>query len=190
MIPANAITTTPITGTFYPPEDGPYTPGQHTVLGGVAIGDSSKGRQVKYWRATLAAGSVSIHPVGEPVAYSLSVPGASTIALAFDNNMAVVLAWQTSTGSNLYYFDTLTGTYLTKEFNGTTSCRVCVDDARDFYNTNSDVIFAYTKNNTLYWRQQRDRYEIERVVGTTAKKLIRMGLAQTNRLQFECSAHP
>jgi hypothetical protein len=84
----------------------------------------------------------------------------------------------------------LTSTYLTKDFEGTTSCRVAVDDARDFYNTNSDVIFAYTKNNTLYWRQQRDRYEIERVVGTTAKKLIRMGLAQTNRLQFECSAQP
>jgi hypothetical protein len=180
MIPANAITTTPITGAFYPPEDGPYTPGQHTVLGGVAIGDASKGRQVKHWRAILAAGNVSVQPVGEPVAYSLPVPGATTIALAFDNNMAVVLAWQTSTGSHLYYFDTLTGTYLTKEFNGTTSCRVAVDDARDFYNTNSDVIFAYTKNNTLYWRHNNSWHTCSWLGLRTTFKLQSVCLRQSH----------
>lgn len=186
MIPANAITISPISGEFRPPESMPHNPSQHTTLGGFAIGDPSKGRQFQNWTAILAAGNVTVQPSNAGVAFSMPAPGAQSVALAFDNNMGIVLAWQTASGSNLYYFDTTTAAYTTRTFPGTTSCRVCVDDAREFYAPSSDVIFAYTKNNVLYWRQQRDRYDIERVVGSTTKRLIRMGLSQTNRLQFEC----
>lgn len=186
MIPADAITNSPISGAFQPPENLPYNPSQHTVLGGIAIGDPSKGRQFQNWTAILAAGNVTVQPSNSGVVFSIAAPSATSIALAFDNNMGLVLAWQTLTESVLYYFDTTTAAYTARSFAGTTSCRVCVDDAREFYGPSSDVIFAYTENNNLYWRQQRDRYDVERLVGPTGKKLVRMGLAQTNRLQFEC----
>ena len=44
---------------------------------------------------------------------------------------------------------------------------------------------VYTRGGALYWRQQRDRYAVERLVGATTKKVIRTGLSSANRLQFE-----
>lgn len=187
MIPGNAITPTPIQGLFKPPENGTHSFTTHTVFGGIALNDPSKGRQYRQWSVTLLAGVIEVRPVGASVVFTRAAPSAISVSLAFDSNMGLVVAWQNSTGtSELYYFDTLLTQYTTRSFSGTTSCKVCVDDARPAAEAASDVIFAYTRNNNLYWRQQRDRYDVERLVGATNKKLIRLGLSETNRLQFEC----
>ena len=186
MIPANAILPIPEVGALLWPESLPYDPIKHTVMGGLAIGDVSAGRLYQPWEAKLAQDAITVGPMGQAVAFSLSAPGALTVSLAFDSNMGLAIAWQTAAGSRLYHFGGVTSTYVTRIFSGTTSCRVCVDDARDFYSANSDVIFAYTQSGTLYWRQQRDQYDVPRVVGVTAQKIKKLSLADTSRLQFEC----
>lgn len=186
MIPANAFTAVPQPASFQAPYNEPYTPLQQVVRGGNAIGDASAGRQVKDWIATYAAGTIVVKPVGDLVAaFAMMAADVLTLSLAFDNNMGIVLAWKTPTGAKLYYYDTLTSAYITRVFAGIESCRVCVDDARSVYNASSDVIFGYVKTGNLYWRQQRDRYDTERLIGPTAKQLKRMAPSVTNRLQFE-----
>ena len=86
--------------------------------------------------------------------------------------------------ANLYYFDTLTASYTTRNFNDVTSCRVVVDDSRDFYTAAPDVIFGYTRAGNVYWRQQRDRYDTERLIGATSNQLIKMAPNINRRLQF------
>lgn len=185
MIPANTITPTPIVASYQYPYELPYNPFRQVVLGGTALGDAAAGRQVKLWVVEYAYGIISVGPDNGPVELTLAVPDLLSVSLAFDSNMGVVLGWQSTTGGNLHYFDIELNSYVTKPFPTASSCRVCVDDARDFYSSQSDVIFAYTATDTLYWRQQRDKYEIDYIVGATTKKLIQIAPSTANRLQFE-----
>lgn len=185
MIPGNRITPAPIVGSFSFPLDEDYDPLHHRVWGGVALGDSAQGRLFKLWEVSLVSGTISLGPVGEPVAMTVLAPGATSVCLAFDTAMRVTLCWTTATGVYLYYHDPLSQEYTSIFYNGLSSCRVCVDDPRSFYETESDVIFAYTRNGNLYWRQQRDRYEEERIIGPTPGIIVKVGLSSLGRLQFE-----
>lgn len=185
MIPANAFTPIPIVSNFQYPYNEPYSPLSQNVYGGVAIGDASLGRQVKVWNVSYNGSFINVKPADGPIAFSLEQGGVLSVSLAFDNNMGLVIAWTTTSGASLYYFNTLTSTYITRFFADISSCRVCVDDAREFYSANSDVIFSYTRSGTLYYRQQRDRYDVEYTIGTTSKQLIRAAPNVGNRLQFQ-----
>jgi hypothetical protein len=155
------------------PVDEPYTPLYQKVWGGTAIGNGVAGRQVQYWEVSYETGSIRVRPEGGAEAFSLPVAGVTSCSLAFDQNMGVVLAWQTATGSFIYFYSS-TGAYTTLEVTGTTSCRIVVDDLRIESTASSDVIFAYTLDNTLYWRQQRENYTIQRTVGATTGVLQKL----------------
>ena len=182
-IPGNAITPAPIVTAFTAPADEPYTPLYQKVWGGTAIGNGVAGRRVKYWEVSYETGSIRVRPVGGAEAFSLRVAGVLACSLAFDQNMGVVLAWQTVSGSSIYFYGN-TGSYTTLEVAGATSCRIAVDDLRQESTASSDVIFAYTLNNTLYWRQQRENYTIQRTVGATTRQLKKLGMNVGNRLQL------
>ena len=186
MIPNNTITPTPVESNFAYLEGQHYDPLYQQVMGGIALRDPSQGRLAQAWSIAYVNGAIEIRPQNGTLAYSIAELDVQTVSLAFDNNMAPVIAWTTTGGANLYYYDKITATYITRFFTGVTSCKVAVDDPRDFYNLASDVMFGYTLNNMLYWRQQRDRYDIERLVGPTAQTLIRMGPSVIDRLQFQC----
>lgn len=185
MIPANTFTVDAIVSNFISPNSDPYIAFRQVVLGGLAIGDPSKGRTFQRWVIAYEAGTINVKPENGSIAFSLIASDVLSISLSFDNNMGIVIAWRTITGAKLYYYNSISSTYTTREFIGPTSCRVCVDDARDFNSSQSDVIFAYTKDGKLYYRQQRDRYDVEYLIGTTTKKLIKAGPNEGNRLQFE-----
>lgn len=190
MIPGGTtnFTAAPVQATFLSPLDRPYQSLTYSCMGGPALNDGSQGRRVKEWIATYASGVISVKPIDGPIAYTHAVAEAvKTICLAFDNNMNPNLCWQTVDGKSiLYYYNTTTSSYSTLTVSGTTSCRVSVDDGRLTTVGNSDVIFAYTTGTQLKYRQQRDRYLTEYVVGNTTKRLIRLGMSSGNRLQFEC----
>jgi hypothetical protein len=186
MIPANTFTVAPEVADFKPPYDNAYTPLHHVAPGGVAVSDPSLGREYQNWEVTYTGGNIIVNPVGGATAFTLAVANVQSVSLAFDNNMGLAIAWKLTSGdAQLYYYDTLTFTYATRSFPDVTSCRICVDDSRDVYTTNSDVIFAYTKAGVLYYRQQRDRYDVEYTIGSTTKFLRRFGPSLVNRLQFE-----
>lgn len=184
-LPLNVITPEPVVADFLAPWDEPYLPMEESVTGGVAIGDGSQGRQVQRWTIFYEGGIVKVAPESGPVQFTRATPDVQTLSLAFDSNMAVAYAWQSPAGSNLYFFNSLIGGYDTLTIGDGTSCRVGVDDPRRFNEAASDVIFAYTRDGELYWRQQRDRYTIERHVGHSAGRVLRRCAPnKLNRLQF------
>jgi hypothetical protein len=185
MIPGNTFTPTPIVGTFLYLQSLPYNPLSQTVMGGVALQDGSQGRLVKPWTVFYLNGLIQVRPENNAVVFTLPATDVQTVSLAFDANMSLVIAWQTSTDANIYYYDTITASYITRNFPGVISCRVCVDDPLEFYTAQSDVIFGYTLSGNLNYRQQRDRYDIEYLIKPTSKYLIKMGPSSVNRLQFE-----
>ena len=186
MIPGgNLWTASPVISQLLPPADEPYDPLVETVQGGVALNDGSQGRRVRPWTVQYNSPSILIGDETGAIHATLVRPNAATVSLAFDNNMQYNVAYQTSEGTRWYYFDTLTLTYVDRLFPGTSSCRCAVDDTRPEYNTNSDVILGYTRNGFLYYRQQRDRYDIEYPVGPAPNgKLVRIGQSLLYRLTF------
>jgi len=182
MIPNNAFTATPIVSAFLPPKDEPYQPLTSKSRGGVALNDASQGRDYQNWIVNYDGANILVAPQGGSTAFTLPVAGVLSVSLAFDNNMNPVIAWMDAVGAKLYWFNNVT--FVTTAFPAT-SCRVTIDDVRDFYNADSDVIFAYTNAGTLYWRQQRDQYATQRTVGSTTGLLQKVGLNQLNRLKFQ-----
>lgn len=172
---------------FVAPLDEPYIPLEESVTGGIHVGDGSQGRQIQRWTAFYEGGSIKVASESGTVEFTLAVAGVQTLSLAFDSNMAVNLAYQTAAGANLYYFDSITGLPATMTIAGATSCRAATDDSRDFFNAQSDVIFAYTLAGNLYLRVQRERYQTARLVGPASGNMIllRAGQNTLHRLQFK-----
>lgn len=185
MIPHGTFITPPITAAFKPPGDQAYLPLYQIATGALELGDGNGGREQQLWEVAYVGGEARIAKVGE--AYELAIPlvGVLTISLAFDANMGEVLAYATASGCSLRFFNSVTSLYETLEIAGASSCRVVVDDPREFAEAASDVIFGYVKSGSLYYRQQRDRYEVEYLIGEASGDLIAMGMNLLNRLQFE-----
>lgn len=185
MIPGGEFTVVPIVSDFNPPLDEPYNPLNQKVWGGVALNDGSLGRMVRYWEVSYDGTNINVNPEGDPVVFFIAQSNVESVSLGFDASMSPILGWQSAGTSNVYFYNGITSSYQTTTISGTTSCRVFLDDPRDFNAADSDVMIAYTKNNTLYYRQQRDNYTIEYTIGATVKLLTKAGLNTVNRLQFQ-----
>lgn len=185
MLPDGIITSTPFVSNFLNTNLEVFNPLKYSVMGSMSLIDPSKGRLVKKWIAEYSNGNITVKPEDGPIVFTLPQSDVKVLSLAFTTNMDITLAWVTSVGIKLYYFNSLTSTYITREFIGPSSCLVCVDKADLFYSAESDVILSYTLNGKLYYRQQRDRYDTEYLIGTTNKLLMRAGPNVGNRLQFE-----
>ena len=187
MIPLNGFTSMPIPALFSAPLSDTYTAMRMRVMGGVAVGDSSQGRLFQVWNISYDGVNAVVTPETTGAVVKVPISGATSLCLAFDSNMAVAIGYTRGTVVGIYYFDSSLNRYNTLELAGGTSGRVAVDNPAAFFSGPSDIIFGYTVSNVLYWRQQRDRYAIERVIGATRPNstLVGVGLSGVNRLQFQ-----
>ena len=160
-------------------------------LGGVAIEDASEGLLDYFWIASAneETGLVSLHRQGQAAIpwWNIGI-GCTDLALAFTQNMQPVIAWQDS--ENVLWlraYDSFTNSYLVSSFGIGANPRLTIDEKRPRMRTESDVIFAYLVGTSLRYRQQRDAFQIERVLVTDvspASVFLRMGMGGL-QLQFE-----
>ena len=113
----------------------------------------------------------------------------TAIDIAFDRNANLYYTWVDQDICYLYWYNPLTGNMFTTVF-GTdvTTPKLDMDDKRDSQSAKSDVIFAYVKKSDggLYYRQQRDRFEVERLLSEGPHLGIeKMGMNDGWRLQFK-----
>lgn len=188
-IPLNTFTAIPVHSQFMAPASDAYQALTMRATGGTAIGNGAAGREIQLWSVKYEGTNINVYDAAGVLSFTLVVSGATSVCLAFDSNMAVTICYTKSDGSYLYFFNSQSGQFETLFLAGADTCRVAVDKASLFFNTNSDVLFVYSKAGVLYWRQQRDRYTIERTVGavTGGQSLRRVGPNVENRLQIEMS---
>jgi hypothetical protein len=193
MIPEERLSTRPVPAAFYPPDD-TDPPGAlwDMEMGGVALNDPSEGLRVKVWtlRADGKTGAIylSAADVGETLLFSAS--GVQEISLAFDQNMRPFVAFVQKGKAKFRWYDTLLGENVITDLDPLDRTpRCCMDDKRPYQTASgaNDIILAYVRGTSLYYRQQRERYETERLLTDTipAPRLIKVGMAVNNRLQFE-----
>lgn len=188
-IPLNTFTVIPVHSQFMAPASDAYQAMIMRATGGTAIGDGSAGREIQLWTVKYEGTNINVYNALGVLSFTMVIPGVTSVCLAFDSNMAVTICYTKSDGSYLYFFNSQSGQFETLFLIGVGACRVAVDKTSLFFNTNSDVLFVYSKAGVLYWRQQRDRYTIERTVGpiTAGQTLRRVGPNVENRLQIEMS---
>lgn len=161
--------------------------------GGVAIQDASQGLLYQRWRALLLnpgeVGSyVQLDAQSVAPFVLVALPGLTEISFTFDQLMRPVLAYVQAGVAYLRWYDSVAAAYVTDTIGaGITTPRVAMDDKRFIASggfQDNDVILAYVKTGSLYYRQQRDRYTIERLLKTDVKPLIKIGFSRGLRFQF------
>lgn len=154
-------------------------------MGGIDINDASEGLLYQRWRAQLIRGQVIVDaPTVDPFVLIESAD-ITEISLTFDQNMRPALAYVEAGTAKLRWYDsTIPGYDVISLPAGSITPRVAMDDKRAKQATISDIILAYVRSGSLYYRQQRDRFLIEYELSTgITTGLIKIGM--NNRLRFQ-----
>jgi len=190
-LPEDRLSTIPVPAPFLPPRDKIVGFLESWHRGGIALNDPTAGLDVQDWHATSDGSSVFVAAPNWPITQLFFVPGAgiSSIDLAFDQNMNPAIAYVEGGQAKLYWFDTVPNAYVVFLLDPLDkNPRLALDDHRPLSvnGGNSDMILAYTRQGSLYYRQQRDRFTIERllVANTGLVRLLTIGMTTADRFQF------
>lgn len=155
--------------------------------GGVALSDPSEDLTKYVWQAWTDGTTITVKrddlDTYQVVLMDINI---TEIDLTFDQNMRPCIAYVANGISKLYWYDTFQAKQVIDEYPSIKNPRVSLDDKRRFNVANSDIIFAYQKGSAIYYRVQRERFTIERVLATNTKKrlLWRIGMGRNNRFLF------
>ena len=191
MLPENRSSSIPLGGFFMSPDDRVTTPIVDYELGGIALNDVTQGLQVKPWKVYLDDVHVYVQPDGGAPTLLFSETKITELALCFDQQMRWTVGYVADGILKLRWFDSSVppnGARVISVFDQVRNPKMALDDKRPLQLANSDMILAYLKGNSLCYRQQRDRFQIERVLETNlfpGTKLKNIGMNKQLRMQFE-----
>lgn len=159
--------------------------------GGVAIQDASLGLNYQTWTAEIVSDVIEDNiMLSAPTSPPQSVYAGQDItevSLSFNQNMDICIAFVEQGVAKLLWYDTTVSKLVVTVLGGNvTHPKVALDDSREFNRVGSDVILAYIKGGALYYRQQRDRFGVERQLSSGPWiALKRIGMGAGLRFQFQ-----
>lgn len=192
-LPSNALSTSSVPSRFFSARAGATSKTIDYEDGGAALNDPSEGLLYQRWRARLfRAGefdsAVWLDATGVDEFEWLTVPYMTEISFSFDANMRPTVAYVAEEKAFLNWYDAAAPGYVTTALDSDViTPRVSMDDKRYVASNGyqlSDVILAYVRGGSLYYRQQRDRYQTERFLQAGVTPLIRIGMSRGLRFQF------
>ena len=187
MIPDNELSTTPVFSQFLYPDNAITSLLEDFELGGIAIQDPSQGLNYQAWRGYWDPEDSTIYlqplTVGGKIAL-FTVPLVKEFSFTFDQNMRWCVAVQLTSGTvNLYWYDTNAAAYVTTSYEGLRAFKLALDDKRrvSTYLDKSDILFTYIKGDSLYVRNQRERYTVEHFLKDEMPDNLRIASFGLNR---------
>jgi hypothetical protein len=195
MMPGNALATDSPSSSFLSPDTLGRGDGlEDYETGGVALSDASQGLMVATWRCRFLAGSNEIRIGKEPYSSEtpiLSASGVTEVSLAFDQNMRPAIAFMEVGQAKLYWYDPIVEEQVTTVLAADiTSMFLTMDDKRAPATTLNinDILLFYVRGTSLYYRQQRDRFTIERfltILMDPSARLRKAGMAVGLQVQIQ-----
>jgi len=169
--------------------DNPIFLDKDMETGGQGIQNPSSGLTVQPWTTVISEDKTQIITSAPLVSDTVLYTGSNIteVSLTFDQLMNPTFCFVEEGSTKLRWYDTSAGQMVTTDY-GTTyiSPKVSLDDKFDNTGIN-DVIFAYIRDNILYYRLQRDRYEIEyQVSSSPVRRIQKIGMTAGYRFQFLC----
>lgn len=189
MLPDHVLSTEYIPAQFRFPRNIPKRPLISYEYGGIALNDASQGLRVKVWRGQYIDGEIVVDADGVAPTSVLTVANVSDFDFTFDQNMRLAIAYElVGGGSRFYWYDTTVSDYVTMDLETAVTPKCAMDDNRDSQTARSDIILAYIRAGTLYFREQRDRYEVEyELLEAAGPAIIQIGMNRLWRFQFQIS---
>lgn len=189
MLPDNTYSTVPVSGLFLSPDDYVTTPLVDYEIGGVELLDASQGLMRRIWKCWLQNDlQVMLQGDGGEPVLLFEAPQITELALCFDQNMRWSVGYVQQGVLKLNWYDSSVSDRVVTVFADAANPKMALDDKRESQLINSDMILAYIRGNALYYRQQRDRFLIERLLRSNlfpGTKLKGIGMSNALRLQFE-----
>lgn len=189
MLPENRRSTLPIPGRFSAPDNQVTSRLVDYELAGVAVNNASQGLKVQRWTLSYRNNTdIVLTPDSGTESVLFSTSGIEELTLAFDQNMRPHVAFHKEGAITLWWYDSMASGHVFTNFGAGRSPRLTLDDKRPTQLGNSDIIFAYIKGDELCYRQQRDRFQVERVLRdgiVPQTRLKNIGMSRNWRLQFE-----
>jgi hypothetical protein len=193
-LPENTLSNPAVPAAYLDPYARARPPLSSWALGGIALEDATQGLEVQAWLLEYlgSPGDFLLTPeqFGPPTVL-FSAEDVTECSLAFDQLMRPAIAFVEAGNVKLRWFDTQVNNTVITNFGSAIYSPVVVLDnpapiASQVFAT-SDVLFFYLRAGKLYYRQQRDRYTIERELATLASPsalIIDRGKTVNNRLQL------
>jgi hypothetical protein len=188
VLPENRASTIGLGSQWISPDERTTSPLVDYERGGVALLDASQGLMGYTWRCWVEEAHVYVQRNGMPPVLLFSDLGITEMSFTFDQNMRYCVAYVQRDVMKMRWYDSYVAQFVTTTFPLAKNPRVALDDKRSASLGTSDMILAYIRNNTLYYRQQRDRFTIERALRTNidpSMKLRNIGMGRNLRFQFE-----
>lgn len=191
MIPQSTLSTVAVPGAYLSPDD-QMSPSVLVdyELGGTDLNDANAGLRVQTWTLTVQSNGdfVLDSPTTSP-ATVYNALGVSWVSFTFDQNMNPTIAFLQNGVAKMWWYDPVIEGYAVLSLPaGTGRPCLCFDDKRppQIIGGAADIILAYVRAGTLYFRAQRDRFTVEYTLraGVTGD-LRRVGMTVGNRLQFK-----
>lgn len=167
-IPENSLSSQPVPGEF-------LSTGRKVVfdrerdyeMGPIREQDPTQGLMYQEWRAYIDDNKIWLEAdnISPKVVYE-GQGELTDISLAFNQNADVHYAYVEDGQAKLYWYNTLTSQFEVMELSpGIRTPKITLDDKRPTQVGNSDIILSYIKaDNGLYFRMQRERFQVERLL--------------------------
>jgi hypothetical protein len=156
--------------------------------GGITLNDSSKGLLYQEWKMWIDNNKIYLKPENLNDALLIySGNNVTYISFTFDQNMNLVYIYKDSNVWVFNWFDSQINDYNSKIYsNEHSSFELILDDKRHGAESSNDILMFYLKNNQLCYRQQRERYLIERfLTSDTPGRIAYAAMNSGLRLQIE-----
>lgn len=158
--------------------------------GGVALNDPSMGLTYRKWKLfyNKETGDLLLKRADQSNTHLvLNQLDITNVGLAFDYNMNPQVVYVYDNKTYFYWYDTAASGYVTTEILNAKNPCISLDDNRDVASNTNDIILAYQKDDGLYFRRQRDRYQTEYLAKLGIPEnvnLHQIGLTDKFRFQF------
>lgn len=157
--------------------------------GGIALSDNSQGLLYQIWKGTVQ-NLRNVYFTPENGTDILVYPGAyavTEISISFDQLMHPYISFVENNRAKLYWYDSAVGAQSVMNLPIDVRCpKIILDDKRDGQSSTSDVLLFYMRGTTFYYRQQRDRFQVEYTLKTNVQgDLLKVGFNTSYRLQFQ-----
>lgn len=193
MLPDQVLSTEALPGQFIFPRNAPVQPLVSYEYGGIALNDGTSGLRHQVWKGEYLEGAIVLSAPSVAPAAILTLEDVIAFQFTFDRNMNPFVTYELdgSDGAFYYWFDSTVPGFVTSELpDGSRTPRCAHDDNRDLQSTASDIILAYCRGTSLYFRAQRERYLTEHLLSAEigASSLIQIGMNDVLRFQFQLSS--
>lgn len=156
--------------------------------GPIAEQDPTQGMDYQEWRAYVEDNIIWVEADNLPPKVLYEGQGEITdVSIAFNQNADLHYAYVEDGVAKFYWYDTLSAQFETMVLpEGTRTPKITLDDKRSTQTASNDIILSYIKaDNGLYFRLQRERFEIERLLHPGPFVMIRQMYMNTGwRLQW------